>query len=402
MVGANQEVSVFAARRWLAPALAAIACALLLAALAMDAASGLEDARRAVMPIPFLAMAMLGALLARRRPDNTVGWLLVAVAVVMGIDSFGMTYAHEVYAEGRPWPAAHVAAWLGVWTWAPATMLLALLLMVFPTGRPLPGRWRHVVTVSWVWIVATVLASVAIITVPGEVLHASTLDQLPGAAVLGWLANGGMAPIMAAAFATVVVRFRRSRGVERQQLKCLGPVAALFVAMTVLALALAGTTGREPMRFAGYVAMLGLCMASVPVAMTLAILRYRLYDIDRLLRRTASYALLTGAVVGVYFAGVLSLGAVLRAATGSDTTDVTVAGSTLLAAATFRPLLRRIQLAVDRRYDRPRFEAGREVESLAARLRDHVDVDAFAVDITRTVVATMRPVSLSLWIRPRR
>lgn len=353
------------------------------------------------MPIPFLAMAMLGALLARRRPDNMVGWLLVAVAIIMGIDSFGMTYAHEVYAEGRPWPAAHVAAWLALWTWAPATILLALLLMLFPTGRPLAGRWGHVVTVTWAWVAATVLASATVVTVPGEVLHASTLVQVPEAAVLGWLANGGMVPMMAAAFATVVVRFRRSSGIERQQMKCLGPVAALFAAMTIFGFALSGTTGREPMQFAGYVAALGLCMASVPVAMTLAILRYRLYDIDRLLRRTASYALLTGAVVGVYFAGVVSVGAVLRAATGSDASDVTVAGSTLLAAATFRPLLRRIQIAVDRRFDRPRFEAGRAVDSLAVRLRDQVDVDAFGADITHTVVATVRPVSVTLWIRPR-
>jgi len=340
--------------------------------------------------------AIAGALLLVRRPDNPIGALLLGAAGLMsGTDVLGW-YALAGAAMPTPWPGAAAAA-VGASVLFDAATITALVLvpLVFPSGRLISARWRVVV-----WFVPIVLmldfAGTALEDGP---LRVNGLDNPFGKAGLDPLADVllAMAVTLAsiclvAAVGALWTRFRDGSRTTRQQLKWLVAVAGLG-AMTVPLSAIAPS----PI-LADLLAAFGLLMfGAVPIAIGIAVLRYRLYDIDRLISRSIGWAIVTATLVGAFALLVLGLQAVLEPLTGGNT--LAIAASTLVVAALFQPLRSRVQAAVDRRFDRSRYDGERLLAAFGERLRDEVDLTTIRADMLSTVDAAVRPARVGLWLR---
>ena len=340
-----------------------------------------------------LGYATIGLVLSLRRPANPIGWLYAAAGLVWSLAIPGDSWLYQLVAEHRPLPlAAQVAAVFGEFSWAPATVLgVTLPALVVPDGRLRSRRWRPVAATSMV---------AAVLVVVGGGLAPAQLEDLPIAnpfglagpagAVAGLLANVGTllwVATMVASLACVVVRFRSSAGVERQQLRWVAAGAAAAVAGLLAGVAVPQRTVISSILYA-----MVLC---IPLAVAVAVLRYRLWDLDRLVSRTVTYAVVTALLVVPYLLIVPAAG---RLVGGSG--SLAVAAATLAAAAVFQPLRRRVQDLVDRRFNRRRYDAARTVEGFAAHLRDQVDLDALRAELLAVVDQTMQPVGASLWLRP--
>jgi len=345
-----------------------------------------------------LAFPLVGALVAARQPGNVVGWLLVAVGVFLTVNLVGESYARYalVTAPGSL-PGGLYGAWLG-WTYAPIVAILAIFLpLYFPTGRLLSPRWRPVV---WLGIGFTVFAVAGNALWPGPdvmvrglgpvrnpvifLLRAKPLFELSRN-----LAGLCLLPGIAGALAALVVRFRRSRGIERQQLKWFTYAAALAP--------LPGFVYEYAPDIAGM--LRAVILPLVPVAIGIAMLRYRLYEIDRIINRTLVYGTLT-VILGLIYAGAVIILGRLFGEVGTDPPSWAVAGATLAVAALFQPARRRVQGTVDRRFNRRRYDAARTVEGFSGRLRDEVDLDTLSAELLAVVDQTMQPTAASLWLRP--
>jgi len=340
-----------------------------------------------------LGYATIGLVLSLRRPANPIGWLYAAAGLVWSFAIPWDPWLVQLVAEHRPLPlAAQVAAVYGEFTWAPATVLgVTLPALLVPEGRLRSRRWRPVA--------ATGVAAAAL-TVVGGGLAPAQLEDLsianpfglagPAGTVAAALGGAGLflwAASLVASLACVVVRFRSSGGVERQQLRWVAAGAAAAVAGL-----LAGAAVPQDNVLSG---LLYSSVLFIPVAVAVAVLRYRLWDLDRLVSRTVTYAIVTGLLVVPYLLIVPAAG---RVAQGSG--NLAVAAATLAAAAAFAPLRRRVQGLVDRRFNRRRYDAARTVEGFAARLRDQVDLDALSVELLAVVDQTMQPAGASMWLRP--
>jgi len=340
-----------------------------------------------------LGYATIGLVLSLRRPANPIGWLYAAAGLVWSLAIPWDPWLVQLVAEHRPLPlAAQVAAVYGEFTWAPATVLgVTLPALLVPEGRLRSRRWRPVA--------ATGVAAAAL-TVVGGGLAPAQLEDLsianpfglagPAGTVAAALGGTGLflwAASLVASLACVVVRFRSSGGVERQQLRWVAAGAAAAVAGL-----LAGAAVPQDNVLSG---VLYSSVLFIPVAVAVAVLRYRLWDLDRLVSRTVTYAIVTGLLVVPYLLIVPAAG---RVAQGSG--NLAVAAATLAAAAAFAPLRRRVQGLVDRRFNRRRYDAARTVEGFAARLRDQVDLDALSVELLAVVDQTMQPAGASMWLRP--
>jgi hypothetical protein len=333
-----------------------------------------------------VSAATVGAVLASRRPRHPVGWLLLALGLW-----FTYGYASWVLLAWRGAPPAVGSAFKDVSVFVMAACI-GFILLLTPTGSLPSPRWRW-----WARVVA-LAATVGLVSSalgPFTEPDPSAADPLAVRALAVWLpaARGvtfvvtGLAiPIGAA---SLVVRFRRARGVERQQLRWLA-VAAVPVAVAVLAIAALVLAGNEVSL--GW--LVGVCLAVLPVAIGAAVLRYRLYDLDRIISRTLAYGLLTLLLGGGYAGVVLGLGQLL----GQDA-PLVVAAATLAVAAVFQPARRRVQQAVDRRFNRRRYDAARTIEGFSARLRQQVDLDSLTAELLGVVEQTMQPTSVSLWLR---
>lgn len=333
-----------------------------------------------------LAFTTVGAFLGSRRPDNPIGWLAAAWGLVMNFAVFAASYAQPVGSGLRP--GAEWVAWLLASIWHPAFALLVFILLLFPDGRLPSPRWRPFAALA---VAAYGLLALASAVSPDAVeLYYPDLRsplRLPGGVVSTAVAGGltvGQLLLVATAMTAPVVRLRRARGRERQQ-------TTLFVYTVVVAV----------MAFIGSIGVLGAgylfpVFSLIPVAVGYAILRHRLYDIDRLVSRTLTYALVVSALVGVYAAGVLLVGSLLP-----RQGDVAVAASTLAAAALFNPLRRKVQDRVDRRFNRTRYDAARVVDGFTARLRDEVDLDDLTADLLAVVNRTVQPTTASVWLQGR-
>jgi hypothetical protein len=341
-----------------------------------------------------IAFAAVGVLVAIRRPDDPLGWLLCLIALGLAVPLIG-DYA---LMKPRP-PGAAWFAWFGEFSWTPVTIGTVYACLLFPTGRFLSDGWKWAGRVA---VIGTVLIMFAFAFTPGPMSEHPDLENPAGLPFLAdsFLEDGGIAWALFAAGTTaavmsLIVRFTRSRGEERVQMKWFVLAVAVLAAGWTFYGALT-LTGRAEGTL-GDIASLavdfaGLC---IPAALGIAILRYRLYDIDRIISRTVSYALLTAALLVVYLAGVLGLQAVLRA---PDDSPVIVALSTLAMVTAFGPLRRRIQGIVDRRFNRGRFDGARTIEAFAARMRDEVDIDDLTADLVGVVQRTIEPASVSLWL----
>jgi hypothetical protein len=350
-----------------------------------------------------LSLATVGTILVSRLPGNVIGWLLAAGGFCFAVGSGAMGLGVDgLIAHPGSVPGAIWFAWLDEWIWAPAFGAVVLLVLVYPTGRLLSARWWPVALAA-VLLIALITYSSAVspwtdgtFPVQNPLATAGAAAPGPGPGVLGVLVGLITLLVPLLSVASLVIRYRRAAGIERAQLKWFAAVVIslpAFLASTALyqATGAAGVVGNV----AGAVAYLGFAL--LPVAIGIAILRYRLYEIDRLISRTISYGVLTAIVGGLFVGFILVFQAVLAPVTGSN--ELAVAGSTLLAAALFQPIRRRVQRLVDRRFNRTRYDAERTVAAFAARLADEVDLDQLRAEILATVAATVEPSSVSLWLR---
>jgi len=350
--------------------------------------------------VAFTAFMVVGAVIVAHRPGNAVGWIFSAIGLLSSTGVLALEYAEYAYLT-RPGslPGAVLAAWYS-WWWLPVlALILVFTLLLFPTGRLLSARWRPVAVVAAVGVAATVVlgALQPTLTLQNEDY---TVRNPIGVAGVPHPENGAVGAVLlgllfvctAAAVVSVVLRFRRSRGVERQQLKWFTYAAALMVVANLV-------TGY--LLPAGEVndVLFGLTIAFVPIAAGSAILRYRLYDIDRLINRTLVYAALSALLGAAYAGAVLVLGQAFGGV-GGDPPSWAVAGATLAVAALFQPARRRTQAVVDRRFDRRKYDAAKTVEAFSARLRDEVDLDTLSAELLAVVDQTMQPTRVSLWLRP--
>jgi hypothetical protein len=346
--------------------------------------------------VPSLAFVTMGAVIVARRPGNRIGWLCYGVGLGQILAGFGSRATEFVLAaDPRPGPVWVVMYELGGLCWELSWALLALLLLLFPTGQLPSPRWRPV---AWAAGAVLVLAAFSHPFLPGPPApdlppNPIAIPGLEGVLRLAYTSAGVvMAGVVLAALVSLIVRFRRARGVERQQLKWFAYGTALLLLLPVTAMIGAAL----PSPADGLVTF--AIVSALPIAIGLAILRYRLYDIDRLINRTLVYGLLTALLGLGYVAG--SLLFVQVAGAGSDPPSWLVAAATLAAAAVFRPARRRIQQLVDRRFNRRRYDAARTVEAFSTRLRDEVDLDSLSAELLAVADHTMEPTTLSLWLRP--
>jgi hypothetical protein len=346
-------------------------------------------ARALVYPLGY---ATVGLVLTLRRPANPIGWLYAAAGVTWSLSIPWDPWVGQLLTEQRPLPpVAQLSAVFGEFSWAPATVLgVVLPALLVPDGRLRSRRWRPVAAAA---VAAGVLVLVGNALAPVELEDTGIPNPfaLPGpagdvAGAVGGLGTLLWAAVLVVSLACVVLRFRSSAGIERQQLRWVVAGAAGAVAGLVVGAVAPQRTVVSSVLYAGV-----LC---VPVAVAVAVLRYRLWDLDRLISRTLTYTLVTALLVVPYLLIVPAAG---RLAAGSG--SLAVAAATLTAAALFQPLRRRVQALVDRRFNRRRYDAARTVEHFAARLRDQVDLDALHGELLAVVSQTVQPTTASLWLR---
>jgi hypothetical protein len=362
------------------------------------ALSATDKAGFVVGGIPSLAFVTVGAVVVSRRPGNVIGWLCCAIGLAQSLAGFGGNQAASVLAaDPQPSPGWLVLHEFGGLCWELSWALLALLLLLFPDGRLPSRRWRPA---AWAAGAVLVLAGLSAPFLPGPAgpglpPNPIAIPPLAGVLRLAFGAAGGvLAAVVLAAVVSLIVRFRRARGTERQQLKWFAYGAALLLLLPV-----ASAVGEElGGGLAWSLVIFPAIVSAVPVAIGVAVLRYRLYDIDRLVNRTVVYGLLTGLLGGVYAAGVFALTRLLNPADRQS--ELAVAASTLVVAALFQPARRRIQHLVDRRFNRRRYDAARTVAAFSARLRDQIDLHTLSMELRAVVNETVQPTQVSLWLRP--
>lgn len=381
-----------------AMSMAAFAAAWVLAARNRD----LSDFSAGFSPDRFmLAYPAVGAMLASRRRSNPIGWFLLGMGTLTAARALAGEYAlHELAGASRPQSAVW-AAWFVGWS---LTLifpggLLTFLLLLFPGGQPLTPRWWAVgwaaaglatISVVVTWIDPTPVTVDGLPSVPNPTALRGSI-RIPATGPFGggtWVL-GGVCLLLAAA--SLFVRYRRSAGEERLQLKWFAYVAVLSLGLLAVLVPFAGTSKSASVAFdATIVAGIGLAL---PVAIGIAILKYRLYAIDRIISRTVSYALVTGAVAGVYLGCIAVLTRVLpfRGSIG-------IAVAVLAACALFNPLRRRVQAVVDQRFDRARYNAERVVAHFSVQLREEVDLDVLGADLVGVVHHVLAPTHLGLWL----
>jgi hypothetical protein len=347
--------------------------------------------------VAVLSAATVGAVLASRRPRHPVGWLLLGFALSLtasGVISSYVTYG--LVARPGALPAANVAARLYPVTIAAGLAMVGFVLLLTPTGSPPSSRWRR-----WPWALAVAVAVVlvAATVAPGSLdplaqFVSGAMDpQVYGGALrvaVQLVLLAGLLTVLAGA-GSLVARFRRARGVERLQLQWVA-LAAGLTGLSLLAAAVLIAVGE--VNLSNWASAFGV--AFLPLATGAAILRYRLYDLDRIISRALAWGLLTLLLGGGYALVVLGLGQLL----GRES-PLVVAAATLAVAAVFQPARRRVQAVVDRRFNRRRHDAARIIEGFGTRLRDQVDLDTLTAEVLAVAEQTMQPTQASLWLRPQ-
>jgi hypothetical protein len=339
-----------------------------------------------------LAFATMGALIASRRPGNPIGWILLGAGASYAIGGLAI----DDSPGGSSLPP--LVMWLGTWVWMAGIGPAATFgLLLFPDGRLPSPRWRPV---AWLAATANVLTIAGIALAPGPfeddvVENPLGLEAAPGLpdamATVGAVALAGA---LVGSIASLFVRFRRARSVEREQLKWLTYAGALVGVALSGAFVLEAIVVRDTVDLTNTI--VSLALAAVPGAMGIAILRHRLYDIDVVINRTLVYGALTATLAAAY------LTLVLLAGLAVGESDLAIAASTLAVAALFRPARARIQAAVDRRFYRRRYDAARTLDAFGGRLREQLDLDALGADLRGVVQDTVQPAHVSLWMRKPR
>jgi hypothetical protein len=353
-----------------------------------------------------IGYSVIGAIIASRLPDHPIGWICCAIGFMGAVEHFSSEYAiYALVAHQEALAGGKAMLWLCIWVWIVMFGLIVGLILLFPNGRLPSSRWRPF---AWLSVALTLLAAVlmavspdAALDVLGDKLHISFPNPL-GIEGLPNLYRPVQTLVLASglvAAASVMVGRRNTTGIERQQIKWLLYASALFFSGNVLKNTIFSPLGGVSWGlWAGYllVAVGGL---GGPIAIGIAILRYRLYEIDTLINRTLVYGSLTTALVALYFGGIMVLQRLFVLLTGEQSTLAIVA-STLLISALFNPLRRRIQSFIDRRFYRRKYDARKTLETFSAQLRNETDLEALRDDLVGVVRETMQPAHISLWLRP--
>jgi hypothetical protein len=349
-----------------------------------------------LLPVPFAAV---GALIAARRPGHRIGWLLLAGSLAIASAQLTWSYVSYSVSSGAPLPGSAVVGWVGNWIPWPALAAFALLLLLFPDGQLPSPRWRPV---AWAMVAWCVVIMAFLALYPG-LISAPDLDN-----PFGLSGDAGEAmrrlqaspvvplvtiPLFLASASAPLVRFRHARADQRQQLKWFAYAVGLLGAILLQQSLLPGSA-RD---LSGIV--IAVAVWGIAVAIGIAVLRYRLYDIDRIINRTLVYGLLTALLGGIYAGTVLVLGQVFGGI-GAQLPTWAVAGTTLAVAALFQPARHRIQQAVDRRFNRRKYNADKTIQAFSTRLRDQIDLDTLSIELLAVVDQTTEPTQVSLWLRP--
>ena len=344
----------------------------------------------------------VGSIVASRRPENPVGWLVCLYSLAIGTSYFSSEYAiYALLAQPHSLPAVEVLVWISSWMLSVTVGLQVFSLLLFPTGRLPSRRWRWL---AWLTVAVTLTGMMS------SAFSSGPLDGLgPIRNPLGIEGFFGvyevvrsiMFPLLFLAVASsLFARLHGAVGVERQQLKWLAYAAATF-AVGIVLIIIPGAIDTPPwFEWAGLVIFVA-AGAAIPISMGIAILRYRLYDIDLLINRTLVYGSLTALLAVVYFGGVAATQTIFRALAGQDQQpQLAIVVSTLVIAALFMPLRRGIQSFIDRRFYRRKYDARKTLEAFSARLRDETDLDRLGEDLMGVVKETMQPAHISLWLHP--
>ncbi|MDP9343066.1 MAG: hypothetical protein M3Q23_13460 [Actinomycetota bacterium] len=335
-----------------------------------------------------LAVPAIGALLVSKRRENPIGWIFCVAALALAVGQFGQSYAaHALYADPGSLPGAYALAWFGNWTWGIPIGALAFLLLLFPTGRLPSRRWRPVAWAAGAG--AALITLFSLIQASSEwsrpFTNHSGPSPSPVVAAVFWVSFILFLVGMLGGPAASIMRYRRSRGEERQQLKWF-----VFSAALVGAVFVPNSFWSTPWLDV----LFQVALTCLWVAIAVAILKYRLYDIDRVINRALVYGVLTAVLAGLYVGLAVGLGSLV-----GKNNSLVIAGSTLVVAALFRPARRGIQGFIDRRFYRRKYDAVRTLEAFSARLRDEVDLDELRAHLEAVVHETMQPAHASLWLR---
>src|SRR5215212_6226668 len=346
----------------------------------------------------------VGAIVASRRPENLVGWLLCLWALSESISHFSAQYAiYALLARPDSLPAGEAFAWVSSWLVFITIGFSVLSILLFPTGRPPSRRWRWV---TWLTVAFISVGAVSLTITSGPVAGLGPIRNPLCIEGFSNIYNSILLTMVAlvlvvAAALSVFVRLHRATGIERQQIKWFAYATAAAVMGLVLAEIIPDVID-VPLWFEriGHAIFL-LLIPAIPISMGIAILRYRLYDIDIIINRTLVYGTLTATLLAVYFGGVATIQAVSRFLTGQEQQpQLAVVVSTLAIAALFNPVRRRIQSFIDRRFYRRKYDAQKTLEAFSSKLRDETDLEALSGDLEGVVRETMQPAHVSLWLRP--
>jgi hypothetical protein len=357
--------------------------------------------------IGLLVYPTVGALVASRRPHNPIGWIFCGIGFLSAAQSFALSYGdYSLVVWHGALAGAKTMAWLSSWISDPVGLIgAALLCLLFPNGRLLSSSWRPVM---WMVLGAGTTLFVVDAFIPGPLYTFPSITNPVGIGgavgdILGMLDTIGLVVLLIALLASAVsliLRLLRARGIERQQLKWFVYAATLTTIGAVVALAGANVFASDLINAIGYWEG-QLAFAALPVFTGIAILRYRLYDIDRIINRTLVYGSLTTILAVIYFGGVTVTQALLRNLTSHERLpQLVVVASTLVIAALFNPLRRRIQSCIDRSFYRRKYDAAKTLEEFSLKLRDETDLKALSDDLVGVVRETMQPAHVSLWLSP--
>ena len=349
--------------------------------------------------------AAVGWLVSRRQPGNPIGWLFLVTGVFMFLSTAGGDYGYYVYRLGHHLPLAGAGLALGQF-WGPSLLLFGADILLFPDGRLASRWWRSALRIYAVAFAVLILATC--VAIAGALAaHPIRVDDNGGLAAVdqpaGWFGaiqgplSVGLVALSLAFIVRQALSWRRSHGDRRQQLKWLASGAAVTIICLFLAANSSSGSAASGPTLRGVLSTIAwMGVAALPVSIGVAILKYRLYEIDRIISRTLSYAIVTGLLVGVY-AGLVLLATDVLGARGT----VAIAASTLAAAALFNSLRRRVQHVVDRRFNRARYNADQTAAAFAARLKEAVDLDAVRDDLASVAYQALEPVHVSMWISQR-
>ena len=341
----------------------------------------------------------VGAVIASRSsPENSIGWLFCAIGLFFGVIHFSAEYAiYALLTQPETLIGGEAAAWILSWAWILAVGLIVFLVLLFPDGRLPSRRWRWF---AWLSLLLTFTGAVWGAFTPGAILSLGQINNPLGVEGLPnvWkLTQTLMLTLIFVSAASLFMRLRGASGVERQQIKWFTYTGVVASSAALLTYTISEPLGALWLKWVGYVAM-QLALIGMPISMGIAILRYRLYEIDTLINRTLVYGSLTVTLIALYFGGIVVLQRVFVALIGQQSTLAVVA-STLVIAALFNPLRHRIQSFIDRSFYRRKYDAAKTLEGFSMKLRDETDLEALSDDLVGVVRDTMQPAHVSLWLR---